>query len=147
MKHLKIYENYQTEAEVAKICKKYGITNWSINKDGLVDVDGSVNLSYESLTKLPLHFGRVTGNFFCDNNDLTTLEGAPREVGQRFWCDRNNLTTLEGSPQEVGGDFCCTYNDLTTLVGAPETVGGGFYCHNNQLTTLEGAPYSVSGLS
>jgi hypothetical protein len=47
MKHLKIYENYQKESEVAKICKQYGITNWSINKDGLVDVDDNVNLVFK----------------------------------------------------------------------------------------------------
>ena len=39
MKYIKLFES-TTEIEIAKICKEYGIKNWSINKDGLVDVDG-----------------------------------------------------------------------------------------------------------
>ena len=145
MKHLKIYENYQTEEEVAKICKEYGIRNWSINSDGLVDVDGDVELSSKSLNKLPLKFGKVGGNFWCDNNQLTTLEGSPETVGDDFWCGNNQLTTLEGSPETVGDDFWCQYNKLTTLEGAPKTVGGYFGCYNNKLITLEGGPKTVGG--
>ena len=144
MKRLKIFENYQTEEEVAKICKRYGIENWSINKDGLVDVAGHVNLSYKGLTKSPLKFGIISGEFDCSNNYLTTLEGAPQSVGN-FSCFSNYLTTLEGAPQSVGESFYCHSNNLTTLKGAPESVVGDFWCHNNRLTTLEGAPYSIDG--
>ena len=145
MKHLKIYENYQTEEEVAKICQKYGIYNWSINKDGLVDVTGNVYLAHKGLTKLPLKFGIVSGYFRCDINKLTTLENAPRSVDDNFYCDYNKLTTLEGAPYSVGGDFRCQSNYLTTLEGAPRSVVGFFDCEWNNLTTLEGAPYSVDG--
>jgi hypothetical protein len=62
-----------------------------------------------------------------------------------FWCNNNRLTTLEGAPEVVGRDFWCNNNRLTTLKGAPEVVGRGFYCHDNSLTTLEGAPQSVGG--
>ena len=103
MKHLKLYESYQTEEEIAKICKKYGITNWSINEDGLVDVDGGVKLYKKSLNKLPLKFGKVGGNFWCNGNQLTTLEGAPASVGSDFYCHNNQLTTLEGAPYSVSG--------------------------------------------
>ena len=143
MRYLKIFENYQTEEEVAKICKQYGIRNWSINKDGLVDVVGSVYLNYKELKKLPLKFGNVIGNFNCSYNQLTTLEGAPESVSYHFYCEENHLTTLEGAPRSIGGSFYCHNNKLTTLKGAPESVGGRFDCTNNELTTLEGAPYSV----
>jgi hypothetical protein len=142
MIYLKEYNNYDNQ--VAEICKKFGIRNWSI-RDGLVDVDGHVYLSHRRLTKLPLKFGRVSGYFDCYNNKLTTLEGAPKEVSGYFSCSNNNLTTLEGSPKEVGGDFYCFYNNLTSLEGAPKEVGGDFSCWNNNLTTLEGAPKEVSG--
>ena len=62
MRYLKIYENYQTEEYVDKICEKYNIKNWTLNKDGLVDVDGYVSLIYKRFKKLPLKFGIVTGN-------------------------------------------------------------------------------------
>jgi hypothetical protein len=142
MIYLKEYYNYDNK--VAEICKEFGIKNWSII-DGLVDVDGDVDLSYRRLTKLPLKFGRVSGDFYCENNNLTTLEGAPKEVVGDFSCYNNKLTTLEGAPKEVGGGFICSNNKLTSLEGAPKEVGGYFYCYNNKLTTLEGAPKKVGG--
>jgi hypothetical protein len=137
MIYLKEYYNYDNKVE--KICKKFGIENWSI-RDGLVDVDGHVDLWNRGLTKLPLKFGRVSGDFSCSNNNLTTLEGAPKEVGGYFDCENNNLTTLEGSPKEVGGDFICWNNNLTTLEGTPKEVDGDFYCGYNKLTTLDHMP-------
>ena len=133
-----------SELEVEKICKKYDIRNWTL-KDGLVDVDGDVVITYKSLTRLPLLFGRVTGHFNFYDNNLTTLEGAPTEVGGEFSCYGNNLTTLEGAPTEVPGSFYCGTNKFTTLKGAPKKVDGDFSCSYNNLTTLEGAPTEVDG--
>jgi hypothetical protein len=126
--------------DISKICNKYGITHWSINADGLIDVDGDVNLNHSGLTKLPIKFGEVTGNFECSDNQLTTLEGSPQSVGGGFSCRYNQLTTLEGSPQSVGGGFYCRNNQLTTLEGSPQSVGGGFYCSYNQLINFTGFP-------
>ena len=142
MKHLQLFEKFQ---DIDSICNKYRIRNYTINADGLIDVDGDVYLDNKRLTKLPLKFGKVTGDFDCHNNQLTTLEGAPREVGGGFDCYYNQLTTLEGSPREVGGYFSCSINKLTTLEGGPREVGGDFYCRNNKLTTLEGGPREVGG--
>ena len=127
---IKLFENYN---QIAEICNKYNIRNWTLNADGSIDVLGNVELWSSRLIELPLKFGRVNGLFRCDQNKLTTLEGAPREVGGSFWCDNNNLTTLEGCPREVGGSFWCDNNKLTTLEGAPREVGGSFYCDNNKL--------------
>lgn len=137
MKHLKLFENFR---DIATICKKYGIENYTINSDGSVDVDGEVNLSEMGLKKLPIKFGKVTGNFYCDYNKLTSLDGAPKEVGENFNCDVNQLTSLRGAPKEIGASFYCNYNQLVTLRGAPKEVAGNFYCNHNQLITLEGSP-------
>jgi len=143
MKHLKLFEAFE---DIDSICKKYNIKNYTINADGLVDVNGDVDLYNKKLTKLPLKFGKVTGGFYCSYNQLTTLEGSPREVGGNFNCNNNNkLATLEGSPREVGGYFYCSYNQLTTLEGGPREVGGDFFCDDNQLITLEGSPKEVGG--
>ena len=123
---------------VTGICNKYGIENWTLNSEGLVDVDGSVNLEDMNLIRLPIRFGKVSGTFDCPNNYLTTLEGAPKEVGVSFYCHNNYLTTLEGAPQEVGGNFYCHNNYLTTLKGAPKAVGKDFACNGNPLTSLAG---------
>ena len=54
----------------------------------------------------------VTGYFYCNNNNLTSLEGAPKEVGGGFYCSSNNLTSLEGAPKKVGGSFNCYGNPV-----------------------------------
>ncbi len=113
--------------------------------DGFV-IKGDVDLSEKGLTELPdLSKVTIEGNFYCGDNNLTTLRGAPREVGGYFWCENNQLTSLEGAPQKVGGYFSCHNNALTTLKGAPQKVGGNFWCEHNQLTSLVGAPQEIGG--
>ncbi len=143
MKYLKKYRLFESvnEKEIHDICNKYNIRNYTINGDGTIDVDGDVNLDDKNLTKLPLNFNRVSGAFYCFYNQLTTLEGAPKEVGGDFYCRDNNLTSLEGAPQSVGGGFYCRDNNLTSLEGVPQSVGGGFYCTNNKLISLKGLEF------
>jgi hypothetical protein len=59
-----------------------------------------------------------------------------------FYCDDSNLTSLENAPRSVEGNFECSYNELTSLQGAPQKIGGNFYCSNNELTSLQGEPDS-----
>ena len=126
---------------------KYTKGKWTLNEEtGLVDIEGDFNCSREGLTDFKgVKFGSVIGSFCCDYNNLTSLEGAPQEVGGSFRCSHNRLTSLEGAPQKVEGYFDCSYNMLTSLEGAPQEVGGSFYCSNNMLTSLEGAPQKVEG--
>ena len=44
------------------------------------------------------------GSFYCNYNKLTSLTGAPKEVGGYFVCYNNNLTSLTGAPKERGSD-------------------------------------------
>ncbi len=122
-----------------------GTGSWKLNPTtGEVDVDRDFNCDDQGLSDFKrVRFGKVGGGFSCDNNQLSSLEGAPREVGGSFICRDNQLTSLEGAPLEVGGDFYCGDNQLTSLEGAPREVGKNFYCGDNQLTSLEGAPREV----
>ena len=119
----------------------------SEDKDGFTinfgKVTGRFDCSRLGLTSLKGAPTEVGVDFKCSNNKLTSLEGAPQKVGGSFECYDNQLTSLEGAPQKVGRDFSCSYNHLTSLKGAPQTVRGCFYCNNNQLTSLEGAPIKV----
>jgi hypothetical protein len=135
MKYLKLFESFN---DIDSICRKFGIENYTINEDGSIDVDGNVSLSSQGLTELPLRFRNVTFNFWCSNNNLTSLVGSPQSVGGDFLCFNNKLTSLAGCPQNVGGDFFCYNNQLKTLEGCPKSVGESFHCQNNQLMTLEG---------
>jgi hypothetical protein len=121
--------------------------SWKLNPTTrLIDVDGDFDCSSKSLTDLKgIKFGEVSGGFYCENNRLTSLVGAPQTVGSDFYCRNNQLTSLEGAPQSVGESFYCENNRLTSLEGAPQSVDGMFSCSNNQLTSLEGAPQSVDG--
>jgi len=125
------------------VCKKFETINYTINDDFTIDVNGNVNFHQRGLYKIPFKFNRVSGNFYCFINRLTTLEGSPKEVGGGFYCSDNELTNLEGGPVSVGGDFDCCYSELVSLKGGPKSVGGHFYCNHNRLTLLSGSPKSV----
>jgi len=85
--------NYLTE--IHRICREYGINNYTINGDGSIDVDGYVNLHGRGLTKLPLKFNHVSGNFLCYDNNLTTLDGSPERVDGNFYCDYNRYFLID----------------------------------------------------
>ena len=63
-----------------------------------------------------------------------------------FVCFNNNLTSLEGAPKVVQGDFYCSSNNLTSLEGVPEMVNGEFYCYNNELTSVKCLPWAKKKL-
>jgi len=115
------------------------------NPDGTWSADGDVFLFRMKLTKLPVRFKEVKGNFICSFNNLTSLEGGPKIVKGDFYCIRNKLTSLEGAPMEVGGSFFCFSNELTSLEGAPKKVGWNFDCSFNKLTSLEKISRKIGG--
>ncbi|MCK9475625.1 MAG: hypothetical protein M0R46_06895 [Candidatus Muirbacterium halophilum] len=145
MKYIKMFNESTNTSEIEAICEKYNIKNYIINEDDSIDVDGNVDLFNKGLKVLPLKFRKVSGNFKCSFNKLTSLKGSPQSVGGWFDCNDNQLTSLEGAPQSIGGSFYCYKCQLITLEGAPHTIGGNFYCSSNQLTTLEGAPQNIGG--
>ena len=100
---------------------------------------GDLDLSRLNLTVLPdiLKDISVDGDFFCNGNNLTSLEGAPKTVGENFYCNNNLLTSLQCAHITVGGDFYCSFNKLTSLVGAPKSVGEDFICHSNNVKFTE----------
>jgi len=111
------------------------------------DCDGNVIIPNDIVSdgRLKIRFGHVKGYFNCSFSELTTLDGAPQEVGGYFDCSGNRLTSLEGAPRKVGDGFDCSDNNLKTLEGAPQKVKDGFNCSDNELTNLKGAPQEVSG--
>jgi hypothetical protein len=134
MKYLKLFENF-SKSEIDEICKKYGITNYSINTDGYIDVNGNVNLSNYNLTELPLKFNKVTGNFSCYRNKLSTFNGSPNYIGGNFYCSFNYLTNLIDCPNYIGGGFDCAHNNLTSLEGYQE-VGVNFVFIGNPIEDI-----------
>ena len=94
----------RTEDRLERMVKQY-IRNGS---------KGNLDVSDLKLIVLPdmLKDISVAGSFYCGNNKLTSLTGAPKTVGGTFRCAYNNLTSLDGAPKTVGGDFHCYGNTV-----------------------------------
>ena len=141
MRHIRGYkELFESQTELTpeqiKWLDKCTRGKWTLNpQTGLVDVNGSFYCDDQNLTDFKgVRFGVVTRGFYCGNNELTSLEGAPQKVVWAFNCSANNLTSLKDAPQEVGTDFNCRHNELTSLEGAPKKVGRDFYCYDNPVS-------------
>jgi hypothetical protein len=134
MRYLRDYKLFESRDgltdEQRKFLDNFTIGTWSVNSEGLVDVEGGFYCSEGLEDFLGIRFGKVSGDFYCDNNQLRTLEGSPREVGGNFGCYDNQLRTLEGSPRKVGGRFYCWENPLISLEGAPEVIEDVFWFKN-----------------
>jgi hypothetical protein len=146
---IKVFEKFSKEQEILTWLeqndKNCASNSYSISDDGIIDVEGDVDIMRKELTSIPYQFGEVSGYFKCSVNQLTSLRGCPSSVGGSFLCSNNQLTSLQGCPSTVGGNFWCGDNQLTSLQYAPSSVGGSFGCSNNKLPNLQYAPASVGG--
>jgi len=120
MRYIKTFNENINSSEIEAICNEYNIKNYIINEDGSIDVDGTVDLSHEKLKVLPLNFRKVSGDFHCGFNKLTSLNGSPQSIDGDFYCISNHLTSLEGAPQRVGGIFWCYSNKLKNIDYLPK---------------------------
>ena len=130
---------------IESILKQLGITNYTVNIDLTVTVNGDCDLFNKNLNELPCNFKEIHGNFYCDYNQLTSLQGCPQTINGNFYCFNNQLTSLHGCPQIVRGGFYCYNNNLTSLHGCPKIIRGDFFCTNNQLSSLEDCPQIIHG--
>lgn len=131
------------ESKLAKIIRDHSmiIDQWIVNDDGSIDVNGNVEFSshIKYLSKIPLRFNKVTGDFDCSGLGLKTLEGCPIEVGGTFDCTYSQFSSLEYAPKKVGGAFVfdntvkslntgakgCDFNEVVLFfrTNIPEAVG------------------------
>ena len=126
-------------------------------------VSGTCDFSNSYLKSL-VGSPRFVGELYdCSDCEITTLNGAPRNVGS-FNANKNNITSLQwmpniirhsvnvsetkisslnGCPSNIPESFSCEATAIRSLDGAPETVGGVFYCGRNYLKNFIGGPKSV----
>lgn len=128
------------ENEIIEICKKYNINKYVIRKDMSIDVMEDVKLNNLDLTRLPLKFNEVHGDFDCSINRLVTLYGSPKVVVGKFDFSANDITSLMHSPNEVHGNFDCSFNSLSSFKHSPMLITGNLYCHSNPIKSLKGCP-------
>ena len=116
--------------ETIKFINKYNIQNVTLTDEGQINVDGDVNLSNKNLTDpdMTAKFGKVTGNFECQNNKLTSLDFAPDCVGGDFNCSYNNINDFDNIPiKHVGGKFYAYGADPDKLSKLKSIVKGKIY--------------------
>ena len=75
-------------------CDRYDITNYTINDDGSIDVNGNVNLFNTNISELPISFNKVSGDFSCESSRLTDLKGSPEKIGGYFHCGYNPIGSI-----------------------------------------------------
>ncbi len=95
-----------SEQDIHKICEKYNIKNYIINPDGSIDVEGDVVILI-FINELPIKFNKVSGNFYCSYNNLSTLKNFPNEVCGETFLYGNPLKSLDG----YNGDYDKLYCD------------------------------------
>jgi len=143
-----MHELLKTSFEITKWLTDMGVHNYVLIPDEtygfVVDVEDDVEINRKNLTAIPVKFNVVHGSFYCHNNYLTSLFGAPYSVGGTFNCDSNNLEDLRFGPQTVGECYYCESNYLTSLLGCATSIGEDFSCAQNLLKSLEGVPEITS---
>ena len=124
-----------------------------INEKDQISINNNNNVGQitckltSKVSKLPVSFLKINGNFLCNGSGLVTLANSPQIVTLSFRCQNNQLSSLENSPHVVGEAFECANNKITSLDGVPSTIDGSFSCKHNLLHSLIGAEHTLFGSS
>ncbi len=94
---------FTTKKEIIQWCDNYLITNYNIDDNLIVNVDGDVFLYLVPIKTLPFQFGKVSGEFLLGENGLISLKGCPYTVESDFTCGGNLITSLKYLPQIING--------------------------------------------
>ncbi len=131
---------FEKKDDISKWLNKQGIKNFKILKDNSVNVIGDIKLSkaLDNFQQIPVNFNEVDGSFDISDNTLTSLEGSPKKVTGDFLAYKNELTSLKGAPKEVGKNFVILKNNIRSLNYSPNHVGEDYICSHNPLSNLDG---------
>ena len=132
MKLCEIAKQQNPHADIKKWLKQQEIKKYTIRPNGVVDVDGHVDLiGVEGEYTIPVQFGKVTGHFCCSGTNILSLKGSPQIVHEQFVCSHTNITSLAGAPQSIGGNCICLFTQMTSLSGVDKIIkqiDGKFTC-------------------
>lgn len=168
-KNLGVGQNAIIKKWIEDNCRIIG--NYTINNNMEIDVDGDVYMHDYLESELPgyIQFNKVDGDFYLYGNELKTLRGCPKEVGNDFgcsnspkletmkycpkkvkyniWCNNcTELKSLDGCPKTVQSLFCDGCTGLTTLKGCPKTIKDTLNCSKcTGLTTIKDGPKTIKG--
>ena len=92
-------------------------------------VNGSVMLSGSQWTEIPewLKDVKISGDFDCSDNKLSSLKNCPQDIEGSFWCSFNKLTSLEGCPKILKRSIHCFDNKVKLKLPDYVNLKGKFY--------------------
>lgn len=106
-----------------------------VNKDLVIEID----ISNYGLRKLPKCINEFINlqNFYCNNNNLSTLEELNLPNLQIIYCSYNNLTNIKHLNSIKSLLFInCSYNKITSIEELNLPNLQHLSCSNNELITL-----------
>jgi len=98
---------------IKKWLDSLNITNYQINNDNSIDVDGNCYLQNENLDSLPdfIKFHKINGDFDIHNNNLSSLRGCPDIINGYFDCTDNDLLSLKYAPDVIGSNIRISFGN------------------------------------
>lgn len=110
---LKIKNNLDNRKKITSWLDKMGVSNYTINSDLTVDVDGYLDLSNKGLEEIPVNFANIKGDIDLRNNKLKTFLFIPKGT---LKLENNPCTKIYGTPF-IGGHFAeyFFYNSIHAL--------------------------------
>ena len=113
----------KTKKEIKTWLDYFGVNNYTIHDDLIVDVDESVFLAFLKIDEIPFQFGKVKGYFDISNNNLTSLIGSPFEVTSDANFSHNRLKSLQYCPKIIGADLLLgEHSDSFEQKGRPNEI-------------------------
>lgn len=132
-----------TKRKIINWLERMDIKNYIVHDNGIVDVEGNVDISECNLKVIPVQFGHVSGQFSCARNKLSSLQGSPLHVTKLVACD-NKITSLRYCSEDL--EFLdCSYNKLSNLKFCPSKLKE-LLCSVNQIRSLRHTPTSLHTL-
>lgn len=101
------------------------ITNYTIEEDGTVNVNGNVVLDNlgSKFPELPVQFGEVTGDFTTIDVAFRSFKGFPKKVGGHFVIKKQiSVQDYTGAPTHIGGMGLMKAVKAQSLQGFPEYI-------------------------
>ena len=108
--------------EINQLLNKHFIIHGKVVIDpesGVVDAHGTVEAKEDSLTHIPVQFGRVHTFNLRRQPRLTSLVGSPVHVSGEYKVKSNAITDCEGAPVHVGAHCWISGANLISLAHLP----------------------------
>jgi hypothetical protein len=110
-------KNTPDHVSIEEWLRRNNVKRFTIQQNGIIDVDANVNLESYQETTLPYQFGKVTGHFYCYGSYLASFENFPSHIGGTLHLYNSHIYSFHGinhAIKYVGGNI--DTNDTATHI-------------------------------